>query len=248
MKRYAVFTARFALVPMISGTFVVSAGGTGAVIEWAHIIMGFATLYLILGLLLMSFRHQQVRPQAALALALGLLEAIPHVPRLHATVSPILFATLAWAVMVLPPKIETAQEKSRWIFGLPALVLLPILYGVGYRHQTSGFLPHIGAALLVSGLLLGVCIAQNERQPTNAALRRACNLTITAVMLQVVLGFAAFIIRLLELQNGFLLAIVRTAHITAAAFVLAASVEFAIQYRRRAVETAVPVVTAKAAA
>jgi hypothetical protein len=248
MKRYAVFTARFALVPMISGTFVVSAAGTAAVIEWAHIILGFAALYLILGLLLMAFRHRQVRPQAAVALALGLLEAIPRVPRLHAAVSPVLFATLAWAVMSLPEGNEIAPEKSRWIFGLPALVLLPIFYGVGYRHQTSGFLPHIAAALLVAGLLLGVCIAQNERHPTNAALRRACNLTITAVVLQVVLGFAAFIIRLLEIQNGFLLTIVRTAHITAAALVLAASVEFALQYRRRAFEVSSPALLTTSAA
>jgi heme A synthase len=248
MKHYAVFTARFALVPMISGTFVVSTAGTAAVVEWAHIIMGFTTLYLILGLLLMAFRHQQVRPQAAIALALGLLEAIPRMPGLHAAVSPVLFATLAWAVMALPPTNELAPEKSRWIFGLPALVMLPIFYGVGYRHQTSGFLPHIAAALLVAGLLLGVCIAQNERHPKNTALRRACNLTITVVVFQVVLGFAAFIIRLLEIQNGFLLAIVRTAHITAAALLLAASVEFAIQYRRRAVEAGSPIVLATSAA
>jgi heme A synthase len=248
MKRYAVFTARLALVPMISGTFVVSAGGGASVIEWAHIILGFVTLYLIFGLLLMAFRHQQVRPQAAVALVLALLEAIPHMPRLHATVSPVLFATLAWAGTALPPTRELAPEKSRWIFALPALVLLPIFYGVGYRHQTSGFLPHIGAALLVAGLLTGVCIAQNERNPTNAALRRACTLTITAVVLQIVLGFIAFIIRLLEIQNGFLLAIVRTAHITAAALVLAASVEFAIQYRRKAVEDSSPAIVARAAA
>jgi heme A synthase len=119
-------------------------------------------------------------------------------------------------------------------------VLLPIFYGVGYRHQTSGFLPHIAAALLVAGLILMLCVALNERNPANAKLRRACNLTIAAVLFQVVLGIAAFMIRLLEIEAGLLLAIVRALHITGAAPVLAASIELAIQYRRGAAGDGVP--------
>jgi hypothetical protein len=243
MKRYAVFTARFALVPMISGPFVVSMTGRASGLEWAHIIAGFATIYLIVGLLLMSARHRQIRLQAAFALVAGLLEAIPGMPRLHAAVSPVLFATLAWAVMSLPSGRQTAptgNQKTRWIFALPALVLLPIFYGVGYRHQTSGFLPHIAAALLVAGLLLMLCVALKERHPANAKLRRACNLTIGAITFQVVLGVAAFIIRLLEIEGGLLLAIVRTLHITGAAPVLAATIELAIQYRRGVAEDISP--------
>jgi heme A synthase len=236
MKRYAVFTARFALVPMISGTFVMSATGRASGLEWAHTITGFATLYLIVGLLLMSARHRQIRLQATIALAVGLLEAIPGMPRLHAVVSPVLFASLAWAVAVLLSGRETAREKSRWIFLLPALIMVPIFYGVGYRHKTSGFFPHIGAALLVAGLLLGFCMVMNERHPANTNLRRACNLTIAAVLFQVVFGIVAFIIRLLEIEGGLLLSYARTAHITGAALVLAASMELVVQYRRSVVE------------
>ncbi len=144
MKRYAIFTAQFALVPMISGPFVVSLTGRASVVEWAHIIAGFATIYLIVALLLLSAMTGQIRPSVCVALAAALLEAIPGVPQLHATVSPILFATLAWAAMTPPSVQEKARQKGhgkrRWIFVLPALVLLPIFYGVGYRHQTSGFL------------------------------------------------------------------------------------------------------------
>jgi hypothetical protein len=232
MKRYAVFAARFALVPMIGGAFLGSTTGRESGLEWAHIITGFAAIYLILGLLLMSAANRQNRFLAAMALALGLLEAIPGMPRLHAMVSPILFATLACGVMLLHTEKRTALEKSRWVFALPALVLLPIFYGVGYRHQTSGFVPHVGAALLAAGTLLVFCVVQNERHPANKKLRRACNLTIAAVVFQIVFGFAAFIIRLLEIEGGLWLAVVRTAHITGAAPVLAASAELAIQYRR----------------
>lgn len=232
MKRYAVFAARFALVPMISGAFLGSTTGRESGLEWAHIVAGFATVYLILGLLLMSAKNRQNRLLAAMALALGLLEAIPGAPRLHAMVSPLLFATLACGVMVLHSVQKTAHGKSRWVFALPTLVLLPIFYGVGYRHQTSGFVPHVGAALLAAGTLLVFCVVQNERHPANKRLRRACNLTIAAVVFQIVFGFAAFIIRLLEIEGGLWLALVRTAHITGAAPVLAASAELAIQYRR----------------
>jgi hypothetical protein len=236
MKRYAAFTARFALVPMIGGPFVVSMTGTAAAVEWAHIVTGFATLYLIFGLLLISAKHPEIRLPATVALAVGLLEAIPGVPRLHATASPVLLASLSWALMALPSKQETGRGKSRRIFLLPAMVLLPIFYGVGYRHQTSSFVPHLAAALPVAGLLVGFCMLLNERHPADTKLRRACNVAIAAVLLQVVFGLVAFMISLLGINGGLLLAFTRTAHITGAALVLAAITELAIQYRRSVVE------------
>jgi heme A synthase len=236
MKRYTVFTARFVLVPIVGGPFVASATGRASGLEWAHIIAGYATIYLVIGLLLMSVKHRQIRLQAIVTLALALLEAVPGMPQLHAAVAPVLFAALAWAVISLPSYRETAREKSRWIFVLPALLLLPIFYGVGYRHKTSGFLPHIGAALTAAGVLLCFCVARNERHPAKTKLRTACNLAIAAVLVQVVFGIVAFIIRLLEIEGGLLLAFARTAHITGAGVLLAASAELAIQYRRSGVE------------
>jgi hypothetical protein len=161
-------------------------------------------------------------------------------PRLHAAVSPLLFAVLAWAVISLPdgtaPGPERTRERSparsKWILALPAAVVLPILYGVSYRHQTSGFLPHIGAALLVAGFLVMFSMVLKERHAADARLCLACNLTIAAVLVQIVFGIGAFVIRLLEIENGLLLAVVRTLHITGAAPVLAASTELAIRYRR----------------
>lgn len=234
MKRYAVFTTRFALATMISGPFVVSTSGRESVIAWAHIVLGFATVYLIIGLLLISAKNRALRPSVLVALVACLLEAIPGSPQLHAAVSPVLFAALAWAVITLPSARETSLG-SRWVFGLPALVLAPIFYGVGYRHQTSGFWPHIGSALLAGGFLLIFCAAMNERHPANTILRRANNWMLTAVLVQLSFGIAAFTIRQLEIQNGLWLAVARTAHITGAALLLAAATEFAIEYRRSAV-------------
>jgi hypothetical protein len=233
MKRYAVFTARFALAPIISGPFVVSTTGRASAIEWAHIITGYATIYLIIFLLLIPTK-QRSRLPASVALVAALLEAIPGMPLMHAAVSPVLFATLAWAAMALPSRERTLPERSRWVFALPALVLLPVFYGVGYRHQTSGLVPHIGTALLVAGTLLCFCHVINERHPGKSKLRSASNLMMAAVLLQIFFGIVVLVIRLLEIEGGLWLAMARTAHIAGAAPLLAASVELAIQYRRSA--------------
>lgn len=236
MKRYTVFVARFALVPMIGGPFMVSMRAPANALELAHIVSGVITIYLILILLLKAVKNRQIRLHAIVALALALVEAIPGLPRLHAAVSPVLFATLASAVISLPDgQSRQTHAGSPWIYAVPAMVLLPVFYGVGYRHQTSGFLPHIGAALLVAGFLLMFSMVLKERRAADDKLRMACNLTVAAVLVQIVLGVAAFVIRLLEIENGLLLAVVRTLHITGAAPLLAATTALAIQYRRSSV-------------
>jgi len=228
MKRYGVFAARFALVPMISGPFVT---GTASWLARAHIVSGIATIYLILILLLRSIKDRRIRVQAALALLLALAEAIPGMPRLHAAVSPLLFATLAWGVISLNDGGALPADRSSWILAVPLAVLLPIFYGVRYRHQTSGFLPHVGAALLAAGFLVMFSMVLKERHAADTRLCQACNLMIAAVVVQIVFGIGAFVIRLLEIENGLLLAVARTLHITGAAPVLAAGTELAFRYR-----------------
>jgi hypothetical protein len=229
LKRYAVFVMRFALAPMISGTFVVSMSGPASLIEWAHIIAGFALIYLIIGLLIRSAMHPELRLPGFVALIAALLEAIPGVPRLHALVSPILFTTLAWAAVAHK---SNAPAQPLRIFALPALVFLAIFYGVNYRYKSSGIAPHIAAAMLVAGALLIFCMYVNQNYPEDAALRGIANLTIAAVLFQIVMGVTALVIRMLEINGGLTLGLARTAHFTGAAALLAASTMLAIQYRR----------------
>jgi hypothetical protein len=233
MKRYAVFVMRFALAPMISGTFVVSTSGTASPVEWAHIVAGFALIYLVVGLLIRSVTHPELRLPGFVALIAALLEAIPGVPRLHAAVSPILFTTRAWAAVALPKSTQDGSAKPLRIFTLPALVLLAIFYGVGYRHRNSGVAPHLAAAMLVAGALLIFCMYVNQNYPDDAALRGMANLTIAAVLFQVAMGVTALVIRMLEIEGGLALGLARTAHFTGAAALLAASTMLAIQYRSR---------------
>jgi hypothetical protein len=232
MKRYAVFVLRFALAPIISGTFVVSGNGRASLIEWAHIIVGFVLIYLIIGLAIRAGMNRELRPAAALALALGLMEAIPGVPRLHAAISPILFTVLAWAAAFVPGEPGRTRTGSSRAFILPALVLTAILYGVGLRHQTSGLAPHLGFAMLAAGILLGFCAYLNQRHPEDAGLRGISNLTVAVILFQVAAGATAMVIRMLDRDGGLALGLARTAHITGAALVLAASTMLALQCRR----------------
>jgi hypothetical protein len=226
---------RFALAPMISGTFVVSSNGRASLIEWAHIIAGYATIYLIIGLLLRSTMHRELRLPGSVALVLALLEAAPGMPRFHAALSPLLFSTLVWAALAQSANALPAPKRNRLVFILPALVLMAIVYGVGYRHQTSSIVAHIGAAMLAAGVIVGFCMVLNQNHPDDATLRGAANVAIAAVLFQVVAGSTAMVIRMLDMNGGLTLGLARTAHITGAGPVLAASALLAIQYRRSAV-------------
>ena len=61
MKRLPVFAVRFALAPMVSGTFAVSMSGRASWIEWAHTVTGYAAIYLILGMVLVAVRLRRKR-------------------------------------------------------------------------------------------------------------------------------------------------------------------------------------------
>lgn len=232
MKRYPVFVLRFALAAMISGTFVVSLGAPASLIEWAHIVTGIATIYLIIGLVMRSAVYRELRRPAFAALILALAEAVPGVPRLHAALSPILFAVLAWAAIAAPVGMGIAPTGRKRIFILPALVLGAIVYGVDYRHATSGVGLHIAAAMLAAGVLLCVCMVINQNHPDDAGLRGVANMTMAAVLFQIAAGATALVIRMLDINGGLALGLARTAHITGAGLVLAAATVLAIRYRR----------------
>ena len=232
MKRHATFVMRFALVPAISGTFMASGARLESPVEWAHVITGIATLYLILILVVRSAMQRKLRPAVVTALALGLAEAIPGMERLHAAISPVLFATLAWATVEVPAKPSVAVQWRVGIGVLPVLVLAGIAYGVGYRHQTSGVIPHIATAMLAAGGLLTLSMAVNQSNRSIGTMRGIANLTIAAVLLQVAAGVSVLVIRMLEINGGLALAVARAVHITGAGAVLAVSMLLAIHYLR----------------
>ncbi len=229
MKRAVVFAARFALAPILTGSMVVSVGAGSSAFERAHAVIGFATIYLIFGLVLLAAKERALRRPAAFALLLALLEAVPAVPILHAVVAPFLFATLAWAGSARSRSAAVAPEGGLAILILPLSLAIPIAYGVAYRHQTVGLQVHLGSAILVGGAILIAAVVFQQQHPERANLVLASQVALGAVLFQIVLGMAAMVIRMLDLENGLLLAVVRAVHIAGAAPLLAATAIMASQ-------------------
>ena len=58
-----------------------SMNGRASAVEGAHIITGYATIYLIIGMLLIPAKDKGIRLPASVALVAALLEGIPGMPR-----------------------------------------------------------------------------------------------------------------------------------------------------------------------
>ncbi len=234
MKRYTVFVARLSLASLLSGTFVVGVGAGHSPFERAHAVVGVLLVYAVLGLVLFALKERRLRSEAGVAMILALLELVPASPMLHGVVSPFLFTSLAWAALAAS-KFESGEAIAfpGAAFVLPALLAIPIAYGVAYRHQAAGMTEHVGSAMLVAGTVLIAAYVLQHQHPENRNLLSSCNVVMVAAVFQVVLGMSALVIRLLELEDGIYLAVARAIHIAGAAPLLAATVILASQYRQR---------------
>lgn len=232
LKRYTIFAAQFSLAVIVSGTFVVSPNSRAAPVEWGHLLTGIALIYIVFGMLLVSARHRQIRLPAAVALVLALAEAIPGFPRVHAALSPLLFGALGWAWLASRPTQPESAPRSSAALLLPLFVAAAVFYGVGYRHQTSGIVPHIAFAMAAAGFSLVFSMLATQKHPADVRLKGLARLTTWGVVLQVLAGVVALVVPMLEIDGGLTLALARTAHITGAATLLASVAILAIHYRR----------------
>lgn len=158
---------------------------------------------------------------------------------LHATLAPIVFAAF---VVVLttsnwndPPEVvkdETPSKLRRLAFCAPPLVLLQTFLGATYRHQVTGFIPHLAGAMFVLATTLFSAAMVIERYPKHRALRSAAVWLISIVLAQVILGATAFALRLLQLGSPVALIVSATAHVILGSATLAASSVLALQVHR----------------
>jgi hypothetical protein len=111
----------------------------------------------------------------------------------------------------------------------PALVLLQIILGAAYRHKAIGVMPHMAGAMLVAGLLLVVCTMVLQRFPQSAPLRNTAGALLAIVLLQVSLGIAVFVMRLLDVETTPAFLPLAVTHVTVASLVLAATTALAIR-------------------
>jgi hypothetical protein len=233
MKQYPLFAARFAVAPILSGTMVVSVGRGSSLFEWAHAAVGIATIYVVLVLVLRSVMQPRLRWPAAVSLLLALLETVPSVPLLHAALALLLFTTLCWGyyATLAPEGSPVPPQRSRWLFLLPAMLLVPIGYGIAYRHQVGEMTEHVGTGMLGGGVLLIVAFVLQQNAANRPNLMAAARIALWTSLFQIVFGMATLVLRILEIDGGLPLAALRAAHITGAAFLLAATLLLALQLR-----------------
>jgi heme A synthase len=174
---------------------------------------------------------------------LGIPSALQAYPRalgvVHAVLAPI-YLTIIFAIIVYTSARYTAgpeitEDKSGMLrktsLWLVTLVLLQILLGGSYRYNVLGVIWHILNAMIVLVVLLIVGVIALKQFPAHRALRPAAHSLVGIGGLQVVLGFATFLILLMVTQNTPALVWISVAHITVGAATLAMSVVMMIQIR-----------------
>jgi heme A synthase len=107
-----------------------------------------------------------------------------------------LFTSKSWqsAPLALPDGGWPSLRSLAWI--TPAVVLLQVALGAAYRHKLSGVIPHIvwafAAAIIIMMLATFVITLAGASRP----MRQSSIWLLALVCLQVMLGIAAFVMRL----------------------------------------------------
>jgi hypothetical protein len=114
----------------------------------------------------------------------------------------------------------------------PGAVLIQISLGALYRHQIIGVMPHMLGAIVVALLTLVVSVILLQHFGKHQQLKSAATSLISAVLVQVCLGIAVFMMLLLNAGNSSVFAVTATAHVFMGALTLAASVVTAMQVAR----------------
>jgi heme A synthase len=177
------------------------------------------------------------------ALGAGILEAVSafigplqlssYRTVLHAVCGHIIFASLAAATVVVftvsryeEPVISIPGgfplvSLAAWI---PWLVLSQVAMGALYRHNLWSVMPHMAGAMIVAFLLVseGVILLQNA--PEHRLLHRAAVCAIAIVVVQISLGIADFLVRLLDFEDSLVWLVLSLTHVTVASLTFTASI------------------------
>ncbi len=115
-------------------------------------------------------------------------------------------------------------------------VLVQLVLGAAFRHYGMKLLPHLVGACVVTALLCWTIVRVLTRYGAVEHLRKPAQILLALLMVQLGLGFAAYLTRLTYGHNPeqpWQVTVVSTvAHVSCGALVLAVSVVLAIQSRR----------------
>ncbi len=209
----------------------------------AGALPGFIPIHTALGIAALALAGFKAftNKAARIAVALGAIECLvrnqtPATTIVHACLSPVFFAACV-AIGLRSADGQPAGGLATRRSGLrllvksaPALVLLQIILGAAYRHKAIGVMPHMAGAMLVAGLLLIVCTIVLQRFPESPPLQTIAGALLGIVLLQVSLGIAVFVMRLLDVESTPAFLPTAVAHVTVGSVTLAATTALAIRF------------------
>jgi heme a synthase len=164
----------------------------------------------------------------------------------HATLGQVIFCiTVAMALFTSRGWLQDYEpivEPNLWpsTGGLAALaalcVLVQLILGAGFRHMGIKLLPHLIGAAVVAAVLCWTIARVLTRYGSVDHLRNPAQLLLALLMIQLGLGFFAFLARLVwsvgEEQPTGAMVLATVSHVAGGALVLAVTVVLAIQARR----------------
>jgi cytochrome c oxidase assembly protein subunit 15 len=164
----------------------------------------------------------------------------------HATLAQTIFCVvIAMALFTSKGWLQDSEPivGQRLTPGTPALtaftagcVWVQLILGAAFRHSGMKLLPHLIGACVVTAMLCWTVVRVLSRYSNVAQLRRPAQLILALLMVQLGLGFAAYLTRLQWMldppQPTTGIVVTTVLHAAGGALVLATSVILAIQTRR----------------
>jgi hypothetical protein len=244
---YARFVALYTLLLLISGAAVTSsrAQPRQPLFQSVHTVAAVAGTLLIAGLIV-SARGRAAATTLAIAIvdaALGTLPSGPVVGTLHAGLAALLLASIAAIVLFTSPSWQRDPDLVQ-DYGWPSLrflsaavallVAVQIGFGAGFRHSAVGVMPHLLGALVVALFIMIVGAFVIHQFPAHASLRPMAIAFMSITGIQVFLGMAAFLMRLMQMDRSLWFLAISAAHVATGGVTFAVSVMLAIEIRRSA--------------
>ncbi len=151
------------------------------------------------------------------------------------TVSLALITSAGWLREQLRRR-EISQLSLRWLAAATTTaIFLQLILGAAYRHDTAGIVPHLVGAALVTLGVIWVCRRIRREFADEPALHRPAVLLAGLLLFQLLLGGAAYWIRLATAdapQPQPLMVVLTVAHVATSALILASSLIVTLQAHR----------------
>ena len=227
---YAVFG--LAAITPLTGALLSGFEGKEGMPTAAYVHLALAGLITVCALALaFILRNERTKARALSILVLvlltiqgytggsGMAALTPSMAVVHAVVAALVVGASAVIPEMLSPGDQGIQLEHGKMVGaisnwLPSLTFLQIIFGAMYRHKIWGVLPHMAGALVVALLSLIVSALVMQHAPEGTRLRSSGVQTLSAVLMQLTLGIAAFVMRLLEADSTTTFTIVAALHVT----------------------------------